>query len=81
MKCPICKQEAVELETGLFDGHALRCPTHGKVGYFDTVRAARAHEDRDAWERAYTKAATRAVKDGQHETVGGAMTVILDSDF
>src|SRR5260221_1507478 len=30
-KCPVCKSDAEELEAGLFDGYAIRCPTHGEI--------------------------------------------------
>ena len=73
MECPICKSEARELERGLFDGHALRCPVHGEIEFSDTVRATRLGEPRDAWEC--------AVKNTQHETVAGKRPRILDSDF
>jgi hypothetical protein len=81
MECPICKSEARELERGLFDGHALRCPVHGEIEFSDTVRATRLGEPRAAWERAHTNARERAVKNAQHETVAGKRPRILDSDF
>jgi hypothetical protein len=40
-KCPICKSDAQELERGLFDGYAVKYPTHGEFEFSDTVRATR----------------------------------------
>jgi hypothetical protein len=81
MECPICKSKAQELDGGLFDGHALRCPILGEIEFSDTVRATRMSEPRESWERAHTNARNRAVKNAQHETVAGNRPRILDSDF
>ncbi len=81
MECPICKSKAQELERGLFDGYALKCPIHGEIEFSDTVRATRMSESREAWERALTNARTRALKIAQHETVAGKRPRVLDSDF
>ena len=81
MECPICKSEARELDRGLFDGNALRCPVHGEIEFSDTVRATRLGELRAAWERAHTNARERAVKTTQSEIVAGKRPRILDSDF
>jgi hypothetical protein len=80
-KCPVCKSDAEELEAGLFDGYAIRCPTHGEIEFSDTVRATRSNEPREAWERALRNARERALKTAQHETVAGKRPRILDYDF
>jgi len=81
MECPICKSKAQELEGGLFDGHALRCPVHGEIEFSDTVRATRMGEPRAEWERAHTNARERAVRNAQPKTVASKRPRILDSDF
>lgn len=81
MECPICKFKAQELESGFFDGYALRCPVHGELEFTDTVRATRGSALREAWERAHATARTRAVKSAQHQTAAGKRPRILDSDF
>ena len=81
MECPICKSKAQELDVGLFDGYALKCPVHGDIEFSDTVGATRMDEPRAAWERAHTTARECAAKNAQQETVAGKRPRILDSDF
>ncbi|MGY4280873.1 hypothetical protein ACVWXO_000093 [Bradyrhizobium sp. LM2.7] len=81
MECPICKSKVQELERGLFDGYALRCPVHSEIDFSDTVRATRMNEPREAWERAHSNARLRAIKDAQHKNVGGKRPRIIDEDF
>ncbi len=40
-KCPVCKSDAEELDAGLFDGYAIKCPTHGEIEFSDSVRVER----------------------------------------
>jgi hypothetical protein len=80
-KCPVCKSDAEELERGVFDGYAIKCPTHGSIEFSDTVRATRWNEPRKVWEHAFKNARERTLRTGQHETVAGKRPRILDSDF
>ena len=79
MECPICKAKAQKLESGFFDGYALKCLTHGEIEFTDTVQSTRMNEPRDAWERAHTNARTRAVK--ATGTLGEKRPRITDRDF
>jgi len=80
-KCPVCKSDAEELDAGLFDGYAIKCPTHGEIEFSDSVRVERWDNAREAWERALTKARARTIKSAQHETVAGKRPRILTYDF
>lgn len=79
MECPICKSKAPELDRGIFDGYALKCPTHGEFEFTATVRATRMNEPREAWERAHTTARTHALNEA--EMLGGKRPRIYDGDF
>jgi len=73
--CPICKSAALEIETGLFDGKAFRCPKHDEVGVAGAVLSMPAHMNAgpDQWEAALKRASDR--------TVRGAWPRILTYDF
>jgi hypothetical protein len=75
--CPVCKAAVEQIEGGLIDGYAVKCPTHG---WFE-VRTTRENEPREMWERALTKARHRALGTAQRETIAGKRPRILDSDF
>jgi hypothetical protein len=80
-QCPVCKSDAEELNQGLFDGHAIKCTTHGEIEFSDSVRVERWNEPRGAWERALTKARMRGIKSSPHETLIGKRPRIMTYDF
>jgi hypothetical protein len=66
-RCPICNFDVDEVEPGVFDGKAFRCPVHRVFEVSDTVLTVPAfmNAPKTQWEAALKKAVDRARNTGR----------------